>query len=50
MSAYGWAASGVTLTAALSRMIFNEPLTRATALGIFMIAAGVLSLELGAAQ
>ena len=47
--AYGiWAASGVALTAVLARFIFGEPLTRTMALGILLIAAGVLVVELGA--
>lgn len=47
--AYGiWAASGVALTAVLAKFIFHEPLTRTMALGILLIAAGVLVVELGA--
>ena len=47
--AYGiWAASGVALTAILARVIFHEPLTRTMALGILLIAVGVLTVELGA--
>ncbi|RBM12374.1 multidrug efflux SMR transporter [Streptomyces sp. PT12] len=47
--AYGiWAAAGVALTAIASRVLFNEPLTRVMALGIGLIAAGVLLIELGA--
>ena len=47
--AYGiWAAAGVALTAVLARAIFHEPLTRTMALGILLIAAGVLTVELGA--
>lgn len=47
--AYGiWAASGVALTAVLARFIFKEPLTRTMALGILLIASGVLVVELGA--
>lgn len=47
--AYGiWAASGVALTAVLARMIFREPLTRMMGVGILLIAAGVLIVELGA--
>lgn len=43
--AYGiWAASGVALTAVLSRLIFKEPLTGVMAGGI---AVGVLLIELG---
>lgn len=49
--AYGiWAAAGVALTAVLSRILFKEPLTRVMALGILLIAAGVLLVELGASH
>lgn len=45
---YGiWTATGVVLTATLSRLIFKEPLSRTMVLGIGMIIAGVLLLELG---
>jgi small multidrug resistance pump len=48
--AYGiWTAVGVALTAVLSRLLFDEPLTRTMSLGILLIAAGVLLLEAGAA-
>ncbi|MTD12899.1 QacE family quaternary ammonium compound efflux SMR transporter [Nakamurella sp. YIM 132087] len=47
--AYGiWAAAGVALTAVLARWLFREPLTRVMALGILLIAGGVLLVELGA--
>lgn len=47
--AYGiWAASGVALTAVLARFLFREPLTRTMAVGILLISAGVLIVELGA--
>jgi len=47
--AYGiWAAAGVALTAVLARVIFHEPLTRTMAIGIVLIALGVLTVELGA--
>lgn len=47
--AYGiWAAAGVALTAIGSRVIFKEPLTRVMLLGIGLIMAGVLLVELGA--
>ncbi|MEU0092424.1 multidrug efflux SMR transporter [Kribbella sp. NPDC006257] len=47
--AYGiWAATGVALTAALARVIFKEPLTAVMTIGIGLIAAGVLVVELGA--
>ena len=49
--AYGiWAAAWVALTAVLSRILFKEPLTRVMALGILLIAAGVLLVELGASH
>jgi small multidrug resistance pump len=47
--AYGiWAASGVALTAILSRVIFKEPLTWLMLAGIGLIVAGVVVVELGA--
>lgn len=46
--AYGiWGAVGVALTAVLSAWIFGEPLTGLMALGIAVIIAGVLCVELG---
>ena len=49
--AYGiWAASGVALTAIASRILFGEPLTWVMSAGIFLIAGGVLLVELGAAH
>lgn len=49
--AYGiWAAAGVALTAIGSRVFFREPLTRVMVLGIALIMAGVLLVELGAAH
>ncbi|MFE3138525.1 SMR family transporter [Streptomyces scopuliridis] len=49
--AYGiWAASGVALTALASRVLFNEPFTKIMGLGIILIIAGVLFIELGAAH
>lgn len=48
--AYGiWAASGVALTAIASRVLFREPLTPVMLLGIGLVVAGVLLIELGAA-
>ena len=45
-SAYGiWTAVGVALTAVLSKVLFDEPLTRTMVLGIVLIAAGVVLLE-----
>ncbi|MFI0356412.1 DMT family transporter [Actinomadura sp. 9N407] len=49
--AYGiWAALGVALTALASRVLFKEALTKVMGLGIVLIAAGVLVIELGAAH
>jgi small multidrug resistance pump len=46
--AYGiWSAVGVALTAVLARFVFREPLTRTMGLGILLISAGVLLVELG---
>lgn len=47
--AYGtWAATGIALTAILARLLFREPLTRTMGVGILLIAAGVLTVELSA--
>lgn len=47
--AYGiWAASGVALTAILSKFLFKEPLTWLMSFGIALIVGGVLLIELGA--
>jgi len=49
--AYGiWAASGVALTAILSRFLFKEPFTWIMAAGIALVVGGVLLVELGAAH
>lgn len=46
--AYGvWTAVGVALTAVLSKLIWDEPLTLVMGMGIALVAAGVLLLELG---
>jgi small multidrug resistance pump len=46
---YGiWAAGGVALTAVLSAVLFREPLTPLTGLGLVIVIAGVLMVELGA--
>lgn len=46
--AYGiWAATGVALTAVLSKVFFNEALTWLMGCGIALIAGGVLCLEIG---
>ena len=47
--AYGiWAASGIALTAVAARVFFKDPLNKTMTLGIALIAAGVLIVELGA--
>ncbi|WP_197376126.1 DMT family transporter [Mycolicibacterium baixiangningiae] len=49
--AYGiWAAAGVAITAAASRFLFDEPLTRKMVAGIGFIITGVLLMEIGAAH
>jgi small multidrug resistance pump len=46
--AYGiWAAAGVALTAGLSALIFGEALTPVMLVGIGLVIAGVLCVELG---
>lgn len=46
--AYGiWGAGGVTVTALLSTVLYDEPLTALMGLGIMLIIAGVLTVELG---
>lgn len=46
--AYGiWAAAGVAITAVAGKFLFSEPFTRVMALGIGLISAGVLLVELG---
>lgn len=46
--AYGiWTAVGVALTALLSKLLFDEPLTPMMLAGISLIIGGVLLLELG---
>lgn len=46
--AYGiWGACGVAATAVLSHFLFGEPLTPVMLLGIAVIIAGVLCIELG---
>lgn len=48
---YGiWVACGVALTAVFARVFFSEPLTLQMLIGIFLLAAGVLLVELGAEQ
>ena len=49
--AYGiWAASGVAITAVLSRIFFKEPLTWIMGIGLVLIVGGVLLIELGTAH
>jgi small multidrug resistance pump len=50
--AYGiWTACGVALVAVIARFLFQEPLTWVMALGIALIVAGVLTIEMvGAAH
>lgn len=46
--AYGiWAASGVALTAVLSKVLFKEPLTLLMSAGVALIVGGVLLVEMG---
>lgn len=46
--AYGiWGASGVALTAVGAMVLFGQPLTRLMVLGLVLIVAGVLLVELG---
>ena len=46
--AYGiWGAVGTAVTAVLGMVIFDEPLTLAIVIGIALIIAGVLAVELG---
>ncbi len=46
--AYGiWGAVGTAVTAVLGMIIFDEPLTVAIIIGIGLIIAGVLAVELG---
>ena len=45
---YGiWGACGVALTAAMSRVIFGEPITLLMGIGMAVIIAGVLLIEFG---
>jgi small multidrug resistance pump len=45
--AYGvWTACGVALVAVVARLLFAEPLTWVMALGIALIVAGVLTIEM----
>ncbi|WP_183085927.1 SMR family transporter [Kocuria rhizophila] len=49
--AYGiWAATGVALTALISRVFFKEPLTWIMGAGLVLIVGGVLLIETGAAH
>ena len=45
--AYGvWTACGVALVAVVARILFSEPLTWVMVLGIALIVAGVLTIEM----
>lgn len=47
-AAYGiWAATGVALTAIMSMVLFGEPITLLMGVGIVLVMAGVLCIELG---
>lgn len=47
--AYGvWGATGVALTALLSRLLFDEQITPAMTAGILIVMAGVVLVNLGA--
>jgi small multidrug resistance pump len=49
--AYGvWAAAGVALVAVLSVPVFGESLSAVQGVGIALVIAGVLALEVGAAH
>lgn len=46
--AYGiWGASGVALTAIMSTLLFGEPLTAPMIIGIGLVIAGVMCVEMG---
>lgn len=46
--AYGvWTATGIVLTALLSKLLFDEALTALMGLGMALIVGGVLLIELG---
>jgi small multidrug resistance pump len=48
--AYGiWTACGVAMVAVVARFLFHEPLTWVMALGIALIVAGVLTIEMAGA-
>ena len=48
--AYGvWTACGVALVAVIARFLFAEPLTWLMVLGIGLIVAGVLTIEMAGA-
>jgi small multidrug resistance pump len=48
--AYGiWTACGVAMVAVVARFLFQEPLTWVMALGITLIVAGVLTIEMAGA-
>ena len=46
--AYGiWGASGVALTAVMAAVLFGQPLTVVMSIGLVLIVAGVLLVEIG---
>ncbi|WP_137723263.1 DMT family transporter [Prescottella subtropica] len=49
--AYGiWGATGVALTAVLATVLFGDPLTALMGVGIALVIAGVLCVELGSSS
>ena len=49
--AYGiWTAVGICLTPVMSRLLFEEPMTRLMLVGIGLIVGGVLLIEAGSAH
>lgn len=49
--AYGiWGATGAVATAILSAFLFSEPVSVLMGVGIVLVVAGVLTLELGSHQ
>jgi small multidrug resistance pump len=49
--AYGvWSATGIAITAILSRFLFKEPLTVLMSIGIALVIGGVILVETGSAH
>lgn len=49
--AYGvWSATGVALTAVLSRIVYGEPFTALKVAGLVLVIGGVLLVEVGSQQ